>query len=574
MRIIARICFALLLLTSSAAAEQPVVIGVLSFRPPEQTLRQWAPTAEYLARRIPGYQFKIVPMNYPDLDRAANEGKLNFVFTNPDHYVLLRNGRGMAAILTVMPLVNGHPVNSFGGVVVTRSDRADINELEDLAGRSVAAPSEESLGGNLMQLWEFYRRGIPFPKMNYLGMPHDTSVRAVVSGAAEAAFVRTGVLEAMSREGKLRMEDIKVLNAQPPGVYPQIVSTTLYPEWPFCASQGTPDDLVKAVSLALLELGPDDPAAKAGNYYGFSPPGDYAPVEAVMLRLRVHPGRLQQFDLRDVIGKYASYLVGALGVLLLMAGAAAVYMGVVNRRLGAVLAEQTRLSKELIAVNGDLERFSEILAHHFSEAARTLAIHADLLGRAPDMPTDAKATVSTIRNGGRRLLALLRDVQNYLSVGHMPLEGECSADHVLDRVLSRHAAGLNAVNAEIHRTPLGRVRISEPRLTQVLAVLVENALQYRHPDRRLSLQIRAEAVEGRVILAVKDNGLGIDPQYHQRIFRAFERLHSVEEGSSTGIGLALAKRAVEGVGGTLSLASELGQWTEFRISLPPADGQP
>ena len=228
-----------------------MLIGVLSFRPIEQTYRQWTPTAEYLSRSIPGHVFQVVPLNYPDLDRAAKEGRLDFVFTNPDHFVLLRNQTSLAPILTVMPLIDGHPVTSFGGVIVTRSSRTDINRLEDLAGRSVAAPSEELLGGNLMQLWELHRRGIAFPRIRYLGMPHDLSVQAVLRGTADAAFVRTGVLEGMVREGKLNLAEVKVINARPEGDYPQALSTALYPEWPFCSAAKTPDELVKAVSLAL-----------------------------------------------------------------------------------------------------------------------------------------------------------------------------------------------------------------------------------------------------------------------------------------------------------------------------------
>ena len=180
--------------TAAPPNAQPVVIGILSFRPIDQTLRQWTPMADYLTRSIPGRRFVVQPMNYPDLDRAVKEGRLDFVFTNPDHFVLLRNQTILAPILTVMPEIDGHPVTSFGGVVVTRADRGDINRLEDLTGKKVASPSEESLGGNLMQLWEMRRQGVDFPKMSYLGMPHDRSVMAVLDRSADAAFVRTGVL--------------------------------------------------------------------------------------------------------------------------------------------------------------------------------------------------------------------------------------------------------------------------------------------------------------------------------------------------------------------------------------------
>ena len=357
-----RVCLILLVTLAPAAAAQPVQIGVLSFRPTDQTLRQWTPLTEYLSRSIPGHEFRVVPMNYPDLDQAVKEGRLDFVFTNPEHFVLLRNQVSLAPILTVMRQINGHPVTSFGGVIVTRADRSDINRLEDLTGRSVASPSEQSLGGNLMQLWELRRQGIPFPKVSYLGMPHDRSVQALMARTFDAAFVRTGVLEDMAAEGKLNLSDIKIINQRPRGDFPQILSTSLYPEWPICSDGKTPETLAKAVSLAMLSLEPGDPIAAAAGFYGFSPPGDYSQVEAVMLRLRVHPGRMDEFDLHDVIDKYATALLGALTLLLLLAASAAAYLVVVNRASALLLKQRDAAQMDLNNSNAELEYFSRFNA--------------------------------------------------------------------------------------------------------------------------------------------------------------------------------------------------------------------
>ena len=360
--LILRVCLILLVTLAPAAAAQPVLIGVLSFRPIDQTLRQWTPLAEYLSRSIPGHEFRVVPLNYPDLDQAVKAGRLDFVFTNPEHFVLLRNQISLAPILTVMPQINGHPVTSFGGVIVTRADRSDINRLEDLAGRSVASPSEQSLGGNLMQLWEMRRQGILFPKVHYLGMPHDRSVQALLDRTVDAAFVRTGVLEAMAAEGKLNLSDIKIISQRPRGDYPQILSTSLYPEWPICSDSKTPETLVKAVSLAMLSIEPGNPIVTAAGFYGFSPPGDYSQVEAVMLRLRVHPGRMDEFDLHDVIDKYATSLLGTLTLLLLLAASAAAYLVVVNRASALLLKQRDAAQLDLKKSNAELEYFSRFNA--------------------------------------------------------------------------------------------------------------------------------------------------------------------------------------------------------------------
>ena len=139
------------LLMSSAMvfAEDPVRIGVLSFRSIEQTRQQWQGLEEYLARKIPGTQFKIIPLFLPEMDAAASSKQLDFVFTNPEHYVLLRHVTGMVAIATLLRSVEGRPVNEFGGVIFTSTEHKGIYNAEDLSGKTVASTDKRSFGGNL-----------------------------------------------------------------------------------------------------------------------------------------------------------------------------------------------------------------------------------------------------------------------------------------------------------------------------------------------------------------------------------------------------------------------------------------
>jgi signal transduction histidine kinase/ABC-type amino acid transport substrate-binding protein len=540
-----------------AAAEQPVVIGVLSFRPIDQTLQQWAPIAEYLSRSVPGHAFRVEPMNYPDLDRAVKEGRLDFVFTNPDHFVLLRNQISLAPILTVMPQIDGHPVNSFGGVIVSRSDRFDINRLEDLAGRSVASPSEESLGGNLMQLWEMRRQGISFPKVSYLGMPHDRSVQAVIDRTADAAFVRTGVLEGMAREGKLNLSDIKVINQRPRGEYPQILSTALYPEWPFCSTGKTPEALVKTVSLALLSLEPGDPVTKASGFFGFSPPGDYSSVEAVMLRLRVHPGRMDEFDLRDVIGKYATVLVGALTLLLLLAAAAAAYLVVVNRASALLLKQrdgaQSALSNSIRALeetNRELEQFAYVASHDLREPLRMVSSFATLLERSlgANLNEDQKEYICFVQDGTKRMNQLILDLLELSRVGH--------TENTVENVDLKEMVGVALLNlsvaiaeskATINLPPIMPLVTCAPReMTRVFQNLIANAIKYSDPSRSPQIDVQVNRIAEGWQVTLDDNGIGIPPEQAERVFQIFQRLHGKNAyGGGTGIGLSVCKKIIE-----------------------------
>ncbi|MGC2167044.1 MAG: EAL domain-containing protein [Gallionella sp.] len=365
MRAIRRLVTLLLLAVLAAmscscalAAEHDIRIGVLSFRPLETTLLQWQPTADYLNRKIPGYRFIVIPMYYNELDLAINRKEFDFVLTNPEHFVTVREDHGLIAIATLMPIAEGRPVTSFGGVILTRSDRDDIRDIGDLRGKKIASPSEQSLGGYMMQRWELSKAGLEISDLGsvqHTGMPHDKVVVEVMEGRADAGFVRTGILESMAREGKIRLDKFKVLNRQSGEKFPQMLSTDLSPEWPMAAELYVPDKLVKMVTLALLNIQPDDPAARLGNYFGFSPAGNYNLVESIMVRLKLNPERAHEFDLRDITRKYALELIIGSMLLIIAVLSTAFYLANTNKRLQKSNRKRANLAEALQRANATLE---------------------------------------------------------------------------------------------------------------------------------------------------------------------------------------------------------------------------
>jgi len=341
-----------------APAIQEVRIGVLSIRPLEQARQQWQATADQLNARITGHRFTVEVLFFPDIEQAMAQGRFDFVLTNPEHYITLRARYGLSAISTLMPLAEGHPVSQFGGVIFTRADRADIDKLEDLRGKVVSSVQDKSFGAYMMQRWTLYKHGIDISeigRMRFTGMPQDNAVRDVLSGEADVGFVRTGMLEHMVSEGKLKMEQVKVINRQPVDGFPQALSTELYPEWAFSAMPRVPESLKKQVAQALFGIMPGDKAARAGNYYGFSPPGNYAPVEAVMTRLRMMPDQTVEFDLRDILNKYMKELMAAALLVLGLALWGVAHLARINRRLRASFRERERLDEALQQANATLE---------------------------------------------------------------------------------------------------------------------------------------------------------------------------------------------------------------------------
>lgn len=279
-------------------------LGVLAFRPVPVTMQQWQPLVDYLNAQIPNLDLRLRALNYPDLDAAIMAGEIHFVLTNPAHYVVLsQRERFSSPLASLVRNSNGRAVRGFGGVIVTDAQRTDIKEIGDLFGKRIAAVSADSLGGYQMQAYALRGFGIDTQKdveLILTGMPHDAAIYAVQHGAADAAFVRSGVLEAMIDAGHVQADTLRILNVSPQQDFPYQLSTPLYPEWPFVVLMQTDEALALQVAAAILSLPQDGTIARQIGIYGFGIPADYRPVENLLREMRLPPfDQMPRFTLQD-----------------------------------------------------------------------------------------------------------------------------------------------------------------------------------------------------------------------------------------------------------------------------------
>lgn len=298
-------CFflaAMLLLTvaSGAAYSSPsptietVRIAVRANSGVEAAIEKWGPTAEMLSQAVPGYTFELVPLvGFDEMRSAVQNGEVDFVLTNPTAYVELETMFGVSRMVTLRNSRTGGGSVDHAAAVFTRSDRADIGTLKDVRGRSIMGVHPEAFGGWWMTLRELKDLGIdPFEDCaEVLFAPdgtHEAVVRAVMSGDADIGTVRTGIIEGLVERGELTAGAVKILNRHDDEIR-EFHSTRHYPEWPFAALHATPVELSQRVAIVLLSMAPDDPAAVAGGYTGWTIPLDYNRVHDLMRELRVGP---------------------------------------------------------------------------------------------------------------------------------------------------------------------------------------------------------------------------------------------------------------------------------------------
>ena len=342
------------------AARQNLQIGIFNYRPAHVLRPMWEPLADYLQQHLPDHNIHLHFLDQEDMAEAVGNTLLDVVFTNPVHYVSLRvTGALSGAIATQVTLEQGHAVSQLGGLIIRRADRNDINTFGDLQGLSVAIPGKQYLGGYTAQAVWLMRHGVNLNRINFveLGNPHDKVINAVLQGQTDAGFIRSGVLEAMHKEGRLEIGDLVVIEPIAWPGFPFQVTTPLFPEWAVATLDHVDHDTSRRLSAALLALEPYMPAALSAGIYGFTIPKDYSLVESAMVDLRIPP-----FDHAPVVTLHEFMMQNLVPVMVILGGLAAsiaffLRVAWLNRRLNLLNKELHAVAKER---NELIQRFTEL----------------------------------------------------------------------------------------------------------------------------------------------------------------------------------------------------------------------
>ncbi len=237
---------------------------------------------------------------------------------------------------------------------------------------------------------------------------------------------------------------------------------------------------------------------------------------------------------------------------------------------------QVAANRKLESAKQDLERFTEVLAHHLQEPVRLQYAFAQRLEKLLPKPLagDAQEAIDYVLEGAMRLKALLRDAQLYLSVQETDeTPAPCSAEQCLSTAMDKLDTLIVQSAADIRFDPLPYPCIPAPRLTELFVVLLRNAIENRRPDVALEIRVTTRFEGAMAVIVVTDNGYGIPAEFHDRVFSVFERLASRAKssgamGGGTGIGLAIARKIVEAAKGAIWVENVKTGGASLCFSLP------
>lgn len=228
-------------------------------------------------------------------------------------------------------------------------------------------------------------------------------------------------------------------------------------------------------------------------------------------------------------------------------------------------------AKDLERSNSELEQFAFVASHDLQEPLRMVSNFLTRLERKYQHTIDDKGKqyIHFAVDGAKRMKQIIQDLLDFSRIGRVPIPvSEVSLNEVMADICLLQQNLISDKQATVYFEKLPVIQTQRPLIQQALYNLVNNALKYGKPGVPPSIEVRSYASEGGWCLEVSDNGRGIDPEHHERVFVIFQRLSNRSEVEGTGIGLSMVKKILEHLGGTISLSSTLGEGSTFKIWLP------
>jgi len=237
-----------------------------------------------------------------------------------------------------------------------------------------------------------------------------------------------------------------------------------------------------------------------------------------------------------------------------------------------------RNEQVLTTTNEELERIATITSHDLQEPLRKIQLFSDRIKtkHMEQFDESSRLFLERIEQSAKRMQALLSDLIRYSSVNEKQnLFTTVDLDQILRDVIGNLKSEIESSNAEISKMPFPAIQGNAQQLHTLFENLIENSIRYRRTAMPLMIRLTSRKLtRGKIEISIEDNGIGIDPQFHERIFRPFQQIDPMRNTENTGIGLSICRKIIDMHRGKIEVSSELGTGTVIILTLPVKQKQP
>ncbi|MDR9467588.1 PhnD/SsuA/transferrin family substrate-binding protein [Marinospirillum sp.] len=567
-------------------AENPssrVHLGVLAWRDAPSLQQGWQTTLQALEEQLPEYHLKVHWLDLQELEQAIAGQELDFVLTNPGHYVDLSSRYLLAPLASLQNSSVDPPQQAIGSVVVTLSSREELNDWQDLRGQRLAAVSPDAFGG--FQLVQDALEQADFPwqeelaSLQFSGFPMEQLLGWLDAGRADAVVLRSCLLESLAEAGAVELSAYRVVAEQKQADYPCLHSSRLYPDWPFLRLGSTNPELARQVTLALLSSHPQKGEVDS---YQWTAPLSYQPVYELFERLRLGP--FADFPKNPVLAfvqQHRYWLLAALLLVLAVFGhdlRAGYLIRKKTRELKAAEITARQKQQELV----HLSRFALMgeltagLAHELNQPLTAIINYARGSERYLQQPgaqqlpqaQQLQKAMGKIVRQAEQAAATIKNLRSFLrkeSPEWQELEPLTLMEEALEFMEAHFRQEAVTVTRD-YSSDLPRIRGNPVQLLQILINLLTNAsdAMQQLPVAQRQLEVTCKQVGHHLQIQIRDQGPGLTEEAEKLKFTPF--FTTKKQGMGLGLGLSLS--LTEAHQGQLSLHNTSSTGAVATLKLP------
>ncbi len=498
------------------------------------------------------------------MDAALAANELDFFITNPGNYIEMEQRYGASRLVTLESVQVGAPAASVGAVIFSRSDRPDIQKLDDLRGKTLMAVSREAFGGFQIG-WRVLQQAKinPFTDMasiRFAGFPLDNIVMQVLEGHADVGIVRACLLEKMAQEGRIEMSRFRILNPQHIAGFSCALSSPLYPNWPFAKARKTNYVLAKRVAVALLEVPPE---GKDGEGQNWTIPLSYQPVTRLFKALHIGPYTLTAGQVfKEFLQRNKGWFLLALVLVILAALHVWNTEFLVLKRTRQLKESQEKARLRLaelahVSRQTTLGEMARGLAHEINQPLGSISNYAAGSVRMIQNGVACEKLEEPLReiahqaeHAGR----VLKRIRSFVDNRDSPRE-KADINTLLSEAVDLLGAEIRQAGVTVHNRlaqDLPPIWVDGVAIEQVAVNLIRNAVeamtqQTQGPRILTIVSEQDKRDKSRLRVTIGDSGPGLEADVLEHIFDPFNS----DKRGGMGLGLSISHSIIESHGGMI-----------------------